>query len=100
MKKSLIIFSMMALAGCSTPGAGVVREHGVVPVDSYKYEVAATRSAGAATDLEDATQQVYAEAKTFCAKQGREAETISLARLEGDLGRPASATLLFRCVKP
>ena len=75
-------------------------EHGVLQVNSYIFEVAATRSKGASTDLEDATQQDYSEAKAFCAKQDRVVETDSLARFEEDIGRPASATLRFRCVKP
>jgi hypothetical protein len=98
MMKSLIIFSMMALAGCSNLGAGT-SSHGVVQLNSYLYEVAATRSNGSPTDLEDARQQVYSQAQAFCAKQGRVAETDSLARFEEDAGRPASATLRFRCVK-
>jgi hypothetical protein len=100
MRSTLIILSLITLAGCSSLGAGVVRAHGVVAIDSYKYEVVATRSTGAATDLEVAELQVYSEAKAFCAKQDREVETVSLARFEEDLGRPASATLRFRCVKP
>jgi len=100
MQKTLIIFSMMSLAGCSSPGGETVKEHGVVQVNSYMYEVAATRSKGVFTDLEDATLQVYSEAKAFCAKQERVVETDSLARFEEDIGRPASAALRFRCVKP
>ena len=100
MKKTLIILPMMALAGCSSPGAGTVKERGVVQVNSYLYEVASTSSRDAPADLEDAKQQVYSEARAFCAKQGRVAETDSLARFEEDVGRPASATLRFRCVKP
>lgn len=75
-------------------------EHGVIQVNSYIYEVAATRSKDASTDLEDATQQDYSEAKAFCAKQDRVVETASLARFEEDIARPASAALRFRCVKP
>jgi hypothetical protein len=100
MQKLLIIFSMMALAGCSSTGVETVMEHGVVQVNSYIYKVSATRSKGASTDLEDATQQDYSEAKAFCAKQDRVVETDSLARFEEDIARPASATLRFRCVKP
>lgn len=99
MQKTLITFSMMALSGCSSIGSGTFMEHGVVKVNSYLYEVVATRSNGASTDLEDARQQVYSEAKAFCAKQDGEVETDSLARFEEDIGRPASATLRFRCVK-
>ena len=99
MKKSLIIIPMMALAGCSGLGAGTSMGHGVTQYNSYLYEAVATRSTGAPTDLEDARQQVYAEAKAFCDKQNRVVETDSLARFEEDAGRPASATLHFRCVK-
>jgi len=99
MQKILIIFSMMVLAGCSSTGGATVKEHGVVAINSYLYEVAATRSNGA-SDLEDVRQQVYTAAKAFCAKQARVVETDSLTRLQEDMGRPASATLHFRCVEP
>jgi hypothetical protein len=100
MPNKLIIFSMMALAGCSSTGAGTFMEHGVVQINSYIYKDSAIRSNGAPNDLEDATQQVYSEARAFCAKQDRVVETDSLARFAEDIGRPASATLHFRCVKP
>jgi len=100
MQKKLIIFSMVALAGCSSSGVEPFMEHGVVQVNSYIYEDSAARSNGAPNDLEDATQQVYSEAKAFCAKRDRIVETDSLARFAEDIGRPASATLRFRCVKP
>jgi len=98
MQKILIIFSMMVMAGCSSTGVETVKEHGVVAINSYLYEVAATRANGAA-DLEDVRQQVYTAARAFCAKQARVVETDSLTRLQEDLGRPASATLRFRCVE-
>jgi hypothetical protein len=98
MKNTPIIFSMVVLAGCASPGTGT-SGHGVTRYNSYLYEAVATRSTGASTDLEDARQQVYAEADNFCGKQNRVVETESLARFEEDAGRPASATLHFRCVK-
>jgi hypothetical protein len=98
MKKILIIFSMTALAGCASTGVATVKEHGVVAINSYLYEVAATRMNGA-SDLEDVRQEVYTAANAFCAKQARVVETDSLTRLQEDLGRPASATLRFRCVE-
>lgn len=98
MQKIPIIFSMMVLAGCASTGAATVKEHGVVAVNSYLYEVAATRSNGA-SDLEDVRQEVYTAARAFCAKQARIVETDSLTRLQEDLGRPASATLRFRCIE-
>jgi hypothetical protein len=98
MQKILITFSMMVLAGCSSTGGPTIKEHGVVAINSYLYEVAATRSNGA-SDLEDVRNEVYTAAKAFCAKQARVVETDSLTRLQEDLGRPASATLRFRCVE-
>ena len=63
MQKTLIIFSMVALAGCSSSGVEPFMEHGVVQVNSYIYEDSAAMSKGTPNDLEDATQQVYSEAK-------------------------------------
>jgi hypothetical protein len=108
MQKTLIILFMMALAGCSNTGTSTSssaggearKDSGIVKVNSYMYEVSATKSTGASTDMEDARQQVYAEAGAFCAKQDHGVETESIIRLDGDLGRPASATLRFRCIGP
>ncbi len=94
MQKIFFILSLLALAGCSGLGGG-----SVVQVNSYSYEVTAKRSNGVSSDLEDATQHVHTVADDFCAKQNGVAETLSLARFEEDLGRPASATLRFRCIK-
>jgi hypothetical protein len=103
MRRTLFILFLMELAGCSSHGAGTlaepVIEDGVVKINSYKYKVSATGTKDSPTGLEDAVQQVYLQANAFCAKQERVAETVSLARLEEDYSRPASATLDFRCVK-
>lgn len=90
---------MMMLAGCSSLGGGTAVEQGVVPVNSYMYKVSAIRSKDAATDLEEATQYVKSAAYAFCAKQDRVVEIDTLARLDADMGRPASAFLRFRCIR-
>lgn len=99
MQKTLIIIFVMALAGCSSSRVEPILEYGIVQENSYIYKVSATRSNGLPTDLEDANQEVHAKAMDFCAKEDRVVEIDSLARFEEDYGRPASATLRFRCVK-
>jgi len=98
MQKTLIIISVMVLAGCSSSRVEPVLEYGIVQENSYIYKVSAVRSGGAPTDLEEATQEVHTKAGEFCAKQERIVEIDSLARFEEDYGRPASATLRFRCI--
>jgi len=102
MQKTLISFIFLtALAGCSTsPRVEPILEYGIVQENSYIYKVTATRSSGAANDLEEANREVHDKAGEFCAKQDRVVEIDSLARFEEDYGRPASATLRFRCVVP
>ena len=92
MQKIPVAIFVILLAGCADPG--------VERVNSYLYQVAATRSNADSTGMEEATRLVYAEARTYCAKQERIVETDTLARFDQDLGRPGSATLRFRCVKP
>ncbi len=96
MKRTLLVYSALAMAACTSTGTG----SDVVQVNSYIYMVSATRSSSVYTDLEEATKQVYSDASIYCAKKDRVAETDTLTRLDEDMGRPASATLRFRCIKP
>ncbi|WP_036665004.1 hypothetical protein [Paludibacterium yongneupense] len=40
---------------------------------------------------------IYKEADEFCAKQGKSVETITLQTEDSGFGKPASASLQFRC---
>ena len=44
------------------------------------------------------TASVYRQATDFCAQKGKQVETIKLDQQDSGLGRPANATLQFRCV--
>jgi hypothetical protein len=46
------------------------------------------------------TASVYRQANDFCGKRGQEVETVKLDQQDSGLGRPASASLQFRCVPP
>jgi hypothetical protein len=46
------------------------------------------------------TEHVYAEANSYCAKLGKEVETVKLDQQDSGLARPAAATLWFKCVPP
>jgi hypothetical protein len=45
-----------------------------------------------------ATAYVYKEANGYCANIGKKVETLKLDQVDSACGRPASASLKFRCV--
>lgn len=45
-----------------------------------------------------AKTDVYAEANSFCAKDGKAVETVKLDETNSGFGRPAAVSLEFRCV--
>jgi len=116
MKKTPFILFMLVLTGCASnttstdSGSSSIsatgtsgdsqKVSGIVQVNSYMYEVSAQKSTGAPTDMEDVRQQVYSEARAFCAKENVGVETVTIAWLYPDLGNPARAKLRFRCVGP
>lgn len=46
------------------------------------------------------TQNVYAEANSYCTKQSKEVETVKLDQRDSALARSGAATLWFKCVSP
>jgi len=71
---------------------------GVVPMDKGTYMIG-KRDAQIGFGPPIAAQaDVYREANTFCAKQNKNVETIKLELTDSGFGRPASASLHFRCV--
>jgi hypothetical protein len=86
----LLITTVMALVGCTSTG--------VVPMDKDTYMVS-KRSAQVGFGPPVASKaDVYREANEFCAKQEKKVETIDFQGTNSGLGRPASASLQFRCV--
>jgi len=45
-----------------------------------------------------AKADIYREANAFCAKQNKKVETVKLEMSDSGFGRPANASLQFRCV--
>jgi len=114
MKKTPFILFILVLTGCASntsntdsssfSGTGssvdTQKVSSIVQVNSYMYEVSAQKSTGAPTDMEDVRQQVYLEARAFCAKENVGVETVTIVWLYPDMGNPARAKLRFRCVGP
>jgi hypothetical protein len=100
MKRTLIIFSLMALASYSNLSGSTAMEQGVEQVNSSMYKVTAAGAKATPEDMEKLTNTATSKAKAFCAKNKRMVEINTITRLEADMGRPASSTLLFWCNKP
>jgi hypothetical protein len=99
MKKTLIIFSMLTLAAYASLGSGASTEHGVAQVNSTLYKVTAAGEKAVPMDMDVLLNNARSKAKAFCAKSKRLPEIDTITRLEADMGRPASVTLLFWCNK-
>jgi hypothetical protein len=100
MKTILNIISMVALVGYANLSAGAEMEQGIEQVNSSLYKVTAKGAKATPMDMETLLNNAKSKAKAFCAKNKRVVEIDSIARLDADMGRPASATLLFWCNKP
>lgn len=87
----LLGMSVAILAGC----AGVTK---VVSTGPNTYMVAAQ---GVLGNSSSGVQAVKAQeqAATFCVKQGRQVETVSVKEVPGGFGKVASATVNFRCIE-
>jgi len=84
--------ALLALAGCESPA--------VVPMDGDTYLVAKRSAQIGSGPPVQAEADVYAVANAFCAGRGKALETVSLEMNDAALTRPASVTLVFRCVDP
>jgi len=71
---------------------------GVVPADKDTYIVAERGPTVGFSRPIRQTASVYRQANEFCAKQNKQVETVKLDQLDSGIGRPASASLQFRCV--
>ena len=85
------------LALCALFASGCTST-GVVPMDSGTY-LLSKRSAqvGFGPPIR-AKADIYREASAFCAKQGKQVETVKLETTDSFLARPAAVSLQFRCV--
>jgi hypothetical protein len=71
---------------------------GVVPMDKGTYLIGKRDAQVGFGPPVAAEADVYREASTFCAKQNKIVETIKIELTDSGFGRPASASLHFRCV--
>jgi hypothetical protein len=88
--KSVPIILVLVLFGCSSTG--------VVPMDRDTYMIAKKKPTVGFGTADSAKADIYREANAFCAKQNKKVETVKLEMTDSGLGRPANASLQFRCV--
>jgi len=81
---------LAAISACASTG--------VVPADKDTYIVSERGPTVGFSRPIRQTASVYKQANDFCAKQNKQVETVNLDQLDSGLGRPASASLQFRCV--
>jgi hypothetical protein len=84
--------ALLAMTACQRPG--------VVPMDRDTFLVAESRVQFGSGLPVSAKAEVYDVANEFCAKRGKVLETVNLEITDAEWGRPASVTLVFRCVDP
>lgn len=88
-RRALIVIPVSCALGCASTG--------IVTTDPGVYLVSRRHAQFGFGPPVTATAQVYREAGEFCAEQGRQVETVALDQTSSSFGRPASATLQFRC---
>jgi hypothetical protein len=89
MRKRLIAFLLIVTACSST---------GVVPMDQDTYMIAKRKPTVGFGTADGAKADIYREANDFCEKKGMKVETVKLEMQDSGFGRPANASLQFRCV--
>jgi hypothetical protein len=87
----LLILAVVALMGCASTG--------VVPMDKDTYIVSKRDAQVGFGPPVAAKADVYREANEFCAEQKKKVETIEFQGTNSGFGRPASASLQFKCVE-
>lgn len=85
-----VVLSTLAFAGCAS-----VTD--VASTGPGTYMVAAEGVLGNSSSGKQAFK-AQAQAAAFCAKQGKQVETIDVKEVPGGFGKVASATVYFRCI--
>jgi hypothetical protein len=67
-------------------------------MDKDTYMIAKKKPTVGFGTADSAKADIYREANAFCAKQNKKVETVKLEMTDSGLGRPANASLQFRCV--
>jgi hypothetical protein len=85
-----VVLLTLALSACASTG--------IVPADRDTFIVSERGPTVGFSPPIRQTASVYRQANEFCAKQNKQVETVKLDQLDSGLGRPASASLQFRCM--
>lgn len=89
--KRLTALVILAAAGCASTG--------IVPMDADTFMVSKRAAQVGFGPPVAAKADVYKQANEFCATKGKKVETIDFQGTDSGFGRPASASLQFRCVE-
>jgi len=88
--KRVVILSVLLVSGCASTG--------IVPMDRDTYMVSKRAAQAGFGPPVAAKADIYRQANEFCAAKGQKVETINYEGTDSGFGRPASASLQFRCV--
>lgn len=91
------IFSAAAVSACALAMTGCAST-GVVPMDKGTYLVSKKSPQVGFGPPVAVKAEVYAEANTFCEKEGKAVETLRLEVTNPGLARSGAVELQFRCV--
>lgn len=87
---TLALSTLAALSACASSG--------ILTVDQDTYMIAKRSAQVGFGPPVAATAYVYREANAYCANKGKTVQTVNLDQVDSGFGRPASASLKFRCV--
>ena len=90
MRSLLFFFLAMAVTGCASTG--------IVPMDAGTFMVSKRAAQVGFGPPVAAKADIYRQANEFCAAKGKQVETVDYQGTDSGFGRPASASLQFRCV--
>ncbi|MBO9769149.1 MULTISPECIES: hypothetical protein [Xanthomonas] len=89
--KALFPLVMLALVGCASTG--------IVPMDKDTFMVSKRAAQAGFGPPVAAKADIYRQANEFCASRGKKVETVDYQGTDSGFGRPASASLQFRCIE-
>lgn len=89
MKRGVFLLAA-CLIGCSTTG--------IVPMDKGTYLIAKKSAQVGFGPPIGIKGEAYSEANEFCAKEGKDVETVKLEETNSGFARSAAISLEFRCV--
>lgn len=91
MRYTIVTLLFIALlTGCGTTG--------IVKLEQNHFMVSTKSAKIGFVNAAEEKADVYAQANEYCAKFGKEVETINLEMRNSGFARSASATLEFRCI--